>query len=140
MLDFGTLLSIALFGFWVYCIIDVLLCDASQVRSLSKWPWLAIVVLVLPLLPIGGVLLFAVARPARAYSSESLSERRERYAARAPRPQMPRRSRPSAAEQPVDEAVIRARIEERDRLMARWEEEDRRKRDQSGVDGPVEGA
>ena len=130
MVDFGTLLGIVLFGFWVYCIIDVLLSDASQVRSLNKWAWLAIVVLLLPpVFPVGGVLWFAVARPPRSDSGESLSERRERYA-RSPRTQMPRRSRPAPADQPVDESVIRARIEERDRLLARWEEEDRRKREQ----------
>jgi hypothetical protein len=131
--DFAGLLSIVLFGLWVYCIVDVLMSDASQVRSLNKWAWLAIVVLVLgPLLPIGGALWFMTGRPPRAYTGESLSERRERYAARAQRQPMPRRSRPAPAEQPVDEAVIRARIAERDRLLAKWQEEDRRKREQPG--------
>jgi hypothetical protein len=79
----------------------------------------------------------AFARPPRFASGESMSERRERYAAR-PRPQMPRRSRPAPADQPVDEAVIRARIEERDRLLARWEEEDRLKGEQPGRDQPAD--
>jgi hypothetical protein len=35
----------------------------------------------------------------------------------------------------VDEAVIRARIEERDRLLAKWAEEDRRKGEGSGPAG-----
>jgi hypothetical protein len=111
--------------------------DATQVRSLNKWAWLAIVVLVLgPPFPIGGGIWFMAGRPARVGSGESFSERRERFATRAPRPQLPRRTRPQAAEPPVDEAVIRARIEERDKMLAQWQEEDQRKQ-QSGGDAPA---
>lgn len=131
MLDFGGLLTIALFGFWVYSIIDVLLSDATEVRSLTKWAWLAIVALVFPLFPIGGALWFGLARPARSYRGQTLGEARDRFAARS-RPS-PRWGRPQPVDQTVDEAVIRARIEERDRLLAKWaEEEQRRKTDQPG--------
>ncbi len=118
------LLSILLFAFWVYSIIDVLMSDATAIRSLSKWVWLAIVIFVLgPFPPIGGALWFAFGRPQRAGS-----EVRERFPVGGSA--VPRRSRPRPvpAEPPVDEAVIRARIEERDRMLALWEEEDRRKR------------
>ena len=124
-MDFS-LLGILLFGFWVYCIVDVLMSDATEVRVLTKWAWLAIVVLVLPGFPVGGALWFGLARPSRAGSG--MSDRRERFAARPPR-QLPRRGRAAPAEQPVGEAEIRARIEERDRLLRKWEQEERDKRD-----------
>ena len=132
MLDFSALLEIALFAFWVYCIVDVLLSDASEVRSLSKWAWLAIVILLLPAFPVGGALWFGLGRPSASYGS--LSERRERFASR---PQ--RRPRNLPAEQPVGEAEIRARIEERDRLLRQWEEEERLRRQAEGG-GPNSGS
>jgi hypothetical protein len=113
------LLEILLLGFWVYSIIDVLMSDPTGVRSLSKWVWLAIVVLIFPIFPIGGALWFALARPAR-------SESGSRFPIGSPTPRR-QRPRPVSVDPPVDEAVIRARIEERDRLLARWAEEDRRK-------------
>jgi hypothetical protein len=134
VLDFGGVLSVALLAFWVYCIVDVALSDAGQVRSLTKMGWLAIVVLVFPAFPIGGALWFGLGRPPRDYSSES---RRERFAARSQRP-TPRWGRQQPADPTVDEAVIRARIEERDRLLAKWaDEEERRKRDQPGPAEPT---
>ena len=129
MLDFGGLLSIALFGFWVYCIIDVAMSEAAQVRNLPKWAWLVIVVL---LWVLGGVLWWVIGRPHR---TGDAGERRERLPAR---PSLPRRNRAPQADKPEDESVIRARIEERDRLLARWAEEDRAKSAQaeSGSAGP----
>ena len=134
MLDFGTLLSVVLFGFWVYCIVDVLMCGATDVRSLTKWAWLAVVVLVFPLFPIGGALWFGLGRPARVDGRTAFADRRERFAARPQR--APRWSRQQPADQ-VDEAVIRERIEERDRLLAKWAEEERRKGEQQGPAEPT---
>jgi hypothetical protein len=123
VLDFS---GLVLFGFWVYCIVDVVMSDASEVRMLTKWAWLAIVVLVFgPILPVGGGLWFGLARPGRGVD---MGDRRERFAARPPR-QSPRRARATPPEQPVGEAEIRARIEERDRLLRKWEEEERSKRE-----------
>lgn len=133
MLDFGGVLWVALLGFWVYCIVDVALSDPAEVRSLSKMAWLAVVVLVFPAFPIGGALWFGLGRPARAYPSDS---RRERFAARPQRPS-PRWGRQQPADHTVDEAVIRARIEERDRLLAQWAEEERHKGEQAGPTEPA---
>jgi len=129
--DISGLLSIALFGFWVFCIIDVATTDKTAVRNLPKWAWLLIVVV---LWALGGLGWWLLGRPHRAHSDAGSGGGREHYpVGRAPRAQNPRRSR-QAPERPEDEAVIRARIEERDRQLARWAEEDRRKREGRGVD------
>jgi len=130
--DFGGLLSIALLGFWVYCIIDVAMSDTAQVRNLPKWAWLAIVVL---LWVLGGVLWWLIGRPHRTTELGG-GERRERMGVA--RPTIPRRPRAPQVDKPEDESVIRARIEERDRLLARWAEEDRGKPKQAetGSAGP----
>ena len=114
------LLSIVLLGFWIYCLIDIATTDREQVRNLPKWVWFAIVFL-LP--PVGVILWWLLGRPPRAFSEGDRWEGR-RYAAS--RSKQPRRSRPAPVERYDDEATIRARIEERDRLLARWAEEDRR--------------
>jgi hypothetical protein len=131
VVDISTLLSIALFGFWVFCIIDVATTDKTAVRNLPKWAWLLIVVV---LWALGGLGWWLLGRPHRTPSDAGSSGAREHYpVGRAPRSPSPRRSR-QPADRPEDEAVIRARIEERDRQLARWAEEDRRKRDGRGVD------
>ena len=131
MVDISSLLSIALFGFWVFCIIDVATTDKTAVRNLPKWAWLLIVIL---LWALGGLGWWLLGRPHRTPREPGSGGAREHYpVGRAPRTTSPRRSR-QPADRPEDEAVIRARIEERDRQLARWAEEDRRKREGRGVD------
>lgn len=134
MLDFGTVFGIAFFGFWVYCMVDVVMSDGTEVRNLPKWVWLGVVVF---LWLIGAVLWWMLGRPHRPFSAgDSLDRATERYPGR---PLTARRVRSSPVERPEEESVIRARIEERDRLLARWEEEDRRKRAAPGaVELPAE--
>jgi hypothetical protein len=111
------LLSFVLVGVWIYCLVDVATSRREDIRNLPKWAWFAIV-FVLP--PIGVLLWFLFGRPQHQQAT------RERWAgtmAREARPRVPRRPRPQA--DPVeDEATIRARIVERDALLARWAEED----------------
>ncbi len=123
MLDVGGPLGIIMIGFWIYCVIDVLVSDAARVRTLPKWIWLVVVVV---LFVLGGVLWWLLGRPPKAFTGghpgDTPSPPRSR-------PVPVRRARPaSRAERVEDEAGIRARIAERDRLLAQWAEEDRRKR------------
>ena len=115
-----SLLGILLLGIWVYALIDILVTDRASVRNLPKWAWLVIVVL---LFSLGAILWFLLGRPTRPFSGSRPDTGRTRD-----RPTPARRVRPpSRAERAEEEADIRARIAERDRLMAQWAEEDRRK-------------
>jgi Phospholipase_D-nuclease N-terminal len=113
------LLSFLLIGIWVYCLIDILTSRRTDVRNLPKWAWF-VVVLVLP--PVGVVLWFVFGRPHRGGGVWTNSD-----VTRGTRPHLPRRTRPQR-ETFDDEATIRARIAERDALLARWAEEDERRR------------
>ena len=57
------LIVLALVGFWLYCLLDVIAMDAGRVRNLSKPLWLVIVLLV-PVL--GGIAWLMLGRPPRA--------------------------------------------------------------------------
>ncbi len=112
------MLEVLLFGIWIFGIIDALVTDKASVRNLPKWAWVALVVL-FP--PIGALAWFLWGRPTRPFSGV-------RAGADPPPRQVPiRRARPSRAERAEEEANIRARIAERDQLMAQWAEEDRLK-------------
>jgi len=126
---------------WVFSVIDVLTTDAAEVRSLPKWAWIAIVVVGFVVGAVAWLLVGRPARPGPGGGRPDARARRERGAAPArpaPRPSAPRRVR--RAEHAEEVTDIEARIAERDRLLARWAEEDRAKRDDTGagdVDGPV---
>jgi len=113
------LLFFVLVGLLIYCLVDIVTSDGAQVRNLPKWAWF-LLVLVLP--PVGVLLWFMLGRPPRPYGGPM-----ERWSSAEPRARRPRRSRPAPAERVDDEATIRARIAERDELLARWAEEDRRR-------------
>jgi hypothetical protein len=123
------LLSFVLVGLWIYCLIDIITSDRAQVRNLPKWAWF-LIVFVVP--PVGVILWFLLGRPPRSYGA---SERWSAGGAQAPRPRLPRRSRQVTADRVEDEATTRARIAERDELLARWAEEDRRREHGGGQDG-----
>ena len=114
------LLFFVLVGLLIYCLVDIVTSDRSQVRNLPKWAWF-LLVLVLPL--VGVMLWFLLGRPPRPYLGG------ESWSAPQPRARRPGRARPSPAERVDDEATIRARIAERDALLARWAEEDRRRQE-----------
>jgi hypothetical protein len=117
------LLWFVIMGVWIYCLIDILTSRREEVRNLPKWGWFLLAFLILPL---GVPLWFLFGRPPRT------AEARERWSSgeagsRVSRPHVPRRARPPAPESVEDEATIRARIVERDALLARWAEEDQRR-------------
>jgi hypothetical protein len=103
-------------GIWIYGIVDAAVADPATVRNLPKWAWLLLIGLFPPL---GAIVWFFLGRPRGAA--------RPRPEFRTSRPAAPRRPRPPRAERVDDEAEVRARIAERDRLLAEWAEEDRRK-------------
>lgn len=55
-------LTLALIGFWVYCLLDVITTDAATVRNLPKLAWVLLVALFGLL---GGVSWLLAGRPAR---------------------------------------------------------------------------
>ena len=63
MLAARGVLGLALLGLWLYCIIDVIFTDESQVRNLPKLLWL-VIVLFLP--DIGSVIWLVAGRPPKA--------------------------------------------------------------------------
>ncbi len=112
------LLGFVLIGLWVYCLIDVLTSRSADVRHLPKWAWFAAVLLAFV---VGAGLWLAFGRPRGARDSGWAD------VSRGPRPHLPRRAR-APRETFDDEATIRERIAERDALLARWAEEDERRR------------
>ena len=115
------MLSVLVFGVWIFGIIDVLVTDKTTVRALPKWAWVGLVVL----FPgIGALAWFLFGRPTRPFTGT----RTGTDSPPPPRQAPLRRVRPpSRAERAEEEAEIRARIAERDRMLAEWAEEDRRK-------------
>ncbi|GAC1315437.1 MAG: PLDc N-terminal domain-containing protein [Acidimicrobiales bacterium] len=119
-------LELVLFGLWIYCIVDAVVSDKTAVRSLPKWLWVVLVV-VLP--PFGPIAWLIFGRPPKSFSGgyegDTASVRRPRSTSPA------RRLRPVRAERPEDIGDIEARIAERDRLLAKWAEEDRKRSEDS---------
>ena len=127
MVAMPELLFFVLVGVMIYCLVDIATSESSHVRNLPKWAWF---ILVLALPPVGMLLWFFFGRPPRTYAS---GDRWPGTPAASglgadPPARRPRRTRP-AVEGMDDEATIRARIAERDELLARWAEEDRRRQD-----------
>jgi hypothetical protein len=110
-MEIDGMVGLLLVGLWLYAIFDVVTTDPRNVRNLSKGLWLLIVIV---LVGAGAIAWMMLGRPRTEgwQSSETVPRR--------PRP------RPRAA-RPDDSADFMARIEARDRLLAAWAEEDRRK-------------
>jgi len=127
MVAMPELLFFVLVGVMIYCLVDIATSESSQVRNLPKWAWF---ILVLALTPVGMLLWFFFGRPPRTYASGERwpGTAASGLGAESP-PRRPRRTRPASVESMDDEATIRARIAERDELLARWAEEDRRRQD-----------
>ena len=120
------LLFFVLVGFLIYCLVDIATSESGRVRNLPKWAWF---LLVLALPPVGMLLWFFFGRPPRTYGGERRPGTSVSSFGAEPRARRPRRSRPATADGLDDEATIRARIAERDELLARWAEEDRRRQE-----------
>jgi hypothetical protein len=127
MVAMPELLFFALVGVMIYCLVDIATSEGGQVRNLPKWAWF---VLVLALPPVGMLLWLFFGRPPRTYA------RGDRWPGTPASgfgvesaPRRPRRTRPATVDGLDDEATIRARIAERDELLAQWAEEDRRRQE-----------
>ena len=114
MLSLGEVLIL---GLCVYALIDAAMSDRDAARYLPKWAWVVLILFV-PFL--GAIGWFLFGRPHRSAPAPR--------AAFGPPRAAPRRPRPARAD---DEADIRAHIAERDRLLAQWADEDRRKQDET---------
>ena len=120
------LLFFVLVGVMIYCLVDIATSESSHVRNLPKWAWF-ILVLVVP--PVGMLLWFFFGRPPRTVGGDRWpGTAASGFGAEAP-VRRARRPRPGGIDGPDDEATIRARIAERDELLARWAEEDRRRQE-----------
>jgi hypothetical protein len=90
MLGIDVFFSILLVGFWVYCVLDVLVTDRKAVRNLPKIAWLLIV---LVLNPVGGAAWLFAGRP-RATAAGSPDETPARQGPRWPVMRMPNADAP----------------------------------------------
>jgi hypothetical protein len=115
MLSLGELLIV---GLWVYALVDVAMTDKDAVRNLPKLAWILLVAI---LFFIGALGWFIFGRPQRSSAAP-------RTAFGPPRSAPPRRVRPTRAERVEEEGDIEAHIAERDRLLAQWADEERRKK------------
>ena len=119
------LLSFLLIGVWIYCLIDIATSRREEARNLPKWAWFVLALLI----PFIGIpLWFFFGRPPRARVRRAGPVPRES----APRPHLTRRSRPSRPDPADDEEAVRARIAERDALLARWAEEEQHRSPNDG--------
>lgn len=118
------LLGIALLALWIYCIVDVITRDESEIRNLPKIVWLLIVVF----LPTIGSLLWLIAGRPRFSGAELPS--RGRF------PEYDRPGRQPATNPDDDEAFLRGLRERAEQQRRAAEEqkraEEERKRKESG--------
>lgn len=98
------LIGLAFFGFWLFCVLDVVMADAMLVRNLPKLAWLLLVVLVPT---VGGIAWLVAGRPAHARFVPGSTERR-------PSSSSPRRVDDGrAARGPDDDPEFLRRLDER---------------------------
>lgn len=111
----GGLFALAALALWVYCIVDVISTDDSQVRNLPKLLWL-ILVIFLP--TVGSIAWLILGRP--------------QNASFVPGDQGPR-SRPASGRRfvpPDDSPEFLASLDERSRELRKWEEDLKRREDE----------
>jgi hypothetical protein len=126
MVAMPELLFFVLVGVMIYCLVDIATSESGQVRNLPKWAWF---ILVLALPPVGMLLWFFFGRPPRTHvGGDRWPTATSGFSAESPA-RRPRRPRPAGVDAMDDEATIRARIAERDELLAQWAEEDRRRQE-----------
>jgi signal transduction histidine kinase len=123
VLEVDGVLGLVLLGLWIFALFDVITADAAQVRTLPKIAWFLVV---LVLAAVGAVAWLALGRPRRAYALDSGT----RGPVWGTRP-----ARGSRAARIDEEADLQARIEARDRMLAAWAEEERKKREGSPPEG-----
>lgn len=85
-----TVVGLLLLAFWLYCVIDVVMAEATLVRNLPKLVWLVLVVVVPT---VGGIAWLVAGRPERASFRPGSTEKRSQWprpAGSGPLPRAPR--------------------------------------------------
>ena len=106
--------GLILLGLWVFCLIDVIVTDESQVRNLPKVVWV-IIVLLLP--DVGSIAWLVAGHPWQSQPRPALSRAAREF------PEYDRPGRQAATTPEEDEAFLR-------QLRARAEEQRQRAREQ----------
>lgn len=145
LLRFGGVLFIIALAFWLYCLLDAITTDRSQVRGLSKGVWILIVALTFE---VGGVLWLVFGRPRRSVGAGPAAGRARpgsRSDAWASWPRQPggsgRLSRPAPDDDPEFLAGLDRKANDQQRhLLDKWEADLRRReeelrRRESGEEG-----
>ena len=109
LVPIGGVLSIVAFALWIWALITCITVDPERVRTLPKWAWIVIVVL---LGAIGAILWLLLGRPRGADRRESRSVRSQSVAPRA------RGRVETDADRPE---ISDRRSAELDRQLAQWE-------------------
>jgi len=141
MLIGDSLVGLLVLGFWLFCLFDVIVTDESLMRNLSK-PWWVVIVLIFSV--IGSIMWLVAGRP-QAQRGPGLPYRGNRGDVPvAGHAGSSGRSRPSGALAPDDDPefldrVRRQNAEDKD-LLARWEEDLRRREEQLRGGDPSGGA
>src|SRR5258708_3041115 len=117
------LLSVLVIGAWIFAFIDVMVTDRAAVRTLPKWAWIGLVLVLPAIAPLPWCLFGRPARPPPATATPP----HQPAPLRRPRP-------PTRAQRAEEEADLRASIAERDRIIAQWDEEERRGKTASSDD------
>lgn len=120
MFEIDGLIGLALLGFWIWALLDVIATEASHCRNLSKGVWLLIVIL---LADIGALLWLLAGRPAKGAWKLQTTD----YSA--PRRPLGVEDEPRFHENKP--AITDRRSQELDEQLAQWEREQERKRDES---------
>jgi hypothetical protein len=121
--------ALVVLGLWIFCLVEVITTDESLMRNLSKGWWIVIVLL---FSFIGSVLWLVAGRPQRGHGS-SLPYKGNYGTAFGSRSIHPTggRNRPSAPDDdPEFLAGVRRENAEDQHLLARWEEDLRRREQQ----------
>jgi phospholipase D-like protein len=113
----GGILAFAILALWIYCIVDVISTDESDIRNLPKVLWLLLVIFIPT---VGSITWLILGRPQNAGFTPGDSR---------PRPQLrPRGNRGFVA--PDDSPEFLSSLDERARKLRDWEDELKRREDE----------
>jgi hypothetical protein len=107
----GSIIGVALFLLWIYCIFDVIATEEALVRNMPKMMWL-LVVIILP--AVGAVAWLVLGRPQKAGFVPGDTNYRQ----------------PRKARGPEDSPDFMAGLDGRSKELRRWEEDLKRREDE----------
>jgi hypothetical protein len=121
VLEIDGLVSLAVLGFWIFCIIDVVTTDASLMRNLDKPFWVVIVLLFNAL---GGIIWLVAGRPQRTSTAHLPYKGNAGFISPGP---SSRRSSPAPDDDPAFLAGAARRNAEDAAIRAGWDDDLRRR-------------